>query len=250
MAHGDRLGAGQIQIAMNVASVEQEVEDFYTELKFPGPYALEDFDYYNQGYTNNFLSMYDQAIQGSQNVLDVGCGSGFITNYLAYRHPNTKFHGIDFCGSVEYAQEFSQTHGFTNVTYQRDNFLYTTDHKKYDCIISNGVIHHMPLYSSAISKIKNMLTPNGTLVLGVYNKYGKLAKKFFNLSYRSELLRKDQEEAPFETSFSHSELINYFPDYNIVKVHPSLNNKLVDFKNLTNHHNGGLTIYWLKRTAT
>jgi hypothetical protein len=28
-----------------------------------------------------------------------------------------------------------------------------------------------------------------------------------------------------------------------------LNNKLVDLKNLTNHHNGGLTIYWLKRNA-
>jgi 2-polyprenyl-3-methyl-5-hydroxy-6-metoxy-1,4-benzoquinol methylase len=226
---------------------EKQIRDFYSEIKFPGPYNIEDFLFYDHGYTNNFLNVYDQAIQNSNTILDVGCGSGFLTNYFAYKYPNKKFVGIDFSDGIDYAKEFAKTHQITNVSYTKKNFFDAPTSKKYDCIISNGVIHHMPLYEKAIYKIKDMLEDHGVLVLGIYNKFGKLAKKFMNVTYRSELLRRDQDEAPFELSFTNSEFIKHFPEFDTAEIHPSWNNKFTDIRNLLNYHNGGLTIYRLQR---
>ena len=226
---------------------EQQVREFYSEIKFPGPYDIDDFLFYDHGYTNNFLNVYDQAIQNSTTILDVGCGTGFLTNYFSYKYPNKKFVGIDFSDSINYAMDFAKTHQISNVNYTKINFFDSATDKKYDCIISNGVIHHMPLYENAIHRIKNMLTDQGVLVLGVYNKFGKLVKKFMNVTYRSELLRRDQEEAPFEMSFSNSEFIDHFPEFDTVEIYPSWNNRFTDIRNLLNYNNGGLTIYRFQR---
>lgn len=231
-------------------NLENQVKDFYSKIKFPGPYTIDNFDYYNNGYTNKFLSMYERAIQDKENILDIGCGTGFITNYLAYKYPSKKFYGVDFSDSIDYAKEFSKKHKLKNVVYEKKNFFDFNKRKKYDCIISNGVIHHMPMYEDAIIKIKSMLSQEGTLVLGVYNKFGKIAKKIINVKYRSELLRKDQEEAPFETSFSNKEVIGYFSDFDVIEIYPSKKNNFVDLKNILNYRNGGLTIYRFKRSST
>lgn len=226
---------------------EQQIKDFYSKIKFPGPYNIQDFDVYDQGYTNNFVEQYNNAIMNSKNILDVGCGTGFLTNYFAYKYPDKKFEGIDFSDSIDFAENFSIEHKLKNVTYTKTNFLDVKSDVRYDCIISNGVIHHIPLYEKAIQNIKNILTEDGVLVLGVYNKFGKLAKKFFSITYASELLRVDQEEVPFEISFTNKDFLGYFTEFDVEQIYPSVKNKFTDIKNLFNYKNGGLTIYRLSR---
>ena len=223
-----------------------KVKDFYSNLKFPGPYSLEDFSYYQKGYSNEFINVYEKGVQDKAFVLDVGCGTGFITNYLAYMYPRTKFVGVDFSDSIDYAQSFSKKYKLKNVSYYKQDFL-NFNQGPYDCIISNGVLHHIPEYETAMLNIKNMLTDDGKLILGVYNTYGKLAKKFITVKYKTEMLRKDQEEVPFEISFSNGEFLRYFSKFNVDKIYPSLDNRFVNARNLLNYKNGGLTIYRLDR---
>ena len=223
-----------------------KVKDFYSNLKFPGPYSLEDFCYYQKGYRNEFINVYEKGVQDRAFVLDVGCGTGFITNYLAYMYPRTKFVGVDFSDSIDYAQYFIKKYKLKNVSYYKQDFL-NFNQGTYDCIISNGVLHHIPEYETAMLKIKNMLTDDGKLILGVYNTYGKLAKKFITVKYKTEMLRKDQEEVPFEISFSNGEFLRYFSDFNVDEIYPSLDNRFVNARNLLNYKNGGLTIYRLDR---
>jgi 2-polyprenyl-3-methyl-5-hydroxy-6-metoxy-1,4-benzoquinol methylase len=230
-----------------MTDIASQVRKFYGDIKFPGLYTINDLDFYQENIHNDFLSSYNNGVKNCTTVLDVGCGTGFITNLLAIKNPNLKIDAIDFSDSIEFANEFSKLNNITNITYYKEDFFNFKTDQQYDCIICNGVLHHMPEYENAINKFKNMIAPNGKLILGVYNRLGKTVKKVIPVTYRSELLRADQEDVPYETNFSNKEFLNYFLDFNIDSIHPSFNNQLVDLSNLLNYKNGGLTVYSLTR---
>jgi 2-polyprenyl-3-methyl-5-hydroxy-6-metoxy-1,4-benzoquinol methylase len=225
---------------------EEQVRKFYSEIQFPGPYTYEDLLFYNSYSKNNFINLYVNAAKSDINILDIGCGTGVITNLIALQHSNCSIDAVDFCDSIDYAKRFSQQNHIKNIQYHKSNFFEFAPNKKYDLIISNGVLHHMPDYKSAIELLKTYLVPGGELVLGIYNNYGKLYKKFFNIRYINHLLYLDQEAAPFEVAFSSSQFLHYFNDFKVISIYPSVCNKMVDFLNLFNYNNGGLTIYHLK----
>lgn len=216
--------------------IEEQVRDFYGKLRFPGTYTLNDLEYFDLFQDNKFLAPYINIARNSKHVLDIGCGTGFITNLLARKFNHLEIDAVDFCDSIDVAISFSKTQGMTNVRYFKQNFFDFHTDKTYDLIISNGVIHHMPEYKRAIEKIKSYKAKH--LVLGVYNKYGKMFKKISPVNYRNEMLYKDQEEVPFEVSFTHDEFVNMFRDHKLISPHI-----MVDIKNLFNRKNGGLTVY-------
>jgi len=230
-----------------MTSAASQVQNFYSEIKFPGLYSLDDLNFYRDSIHNNFLSVYNDGVQGCSQVLDVGCGTGFITNLLAIKNSKIKFDAVDFSDSIDYARRFGVKNKIKNVNYFKEDFFNFYSEQKYDCIVCNGVIHHMPDYKIAIEKIKNMIKPNGKLILGVYNSYGKTVKKLVPVKYRSELLRTDQEDVPYEVSFTNDEFLNYFPEFTVNVIYPSISNHFVDMRNLLNYKNGGLTIYNLTK---
>lgn len=227
--------------------IASRVRKFYSEIKFPGLYTIDELSFYKDSIPNNFLSIYNNGIQGCTRILDIGCGTGFITNLLAIKNLNTRIDAVDFSDSIEVAIEFSKEHNITNVTYYKEDFFKFKSSEKYDCIICNGVLHHMPDYKIAIERIKSMITPEGKLILGVYNQFGKSVKKIIPVTYRSELLRIDQEDVPYEINFSNQEFLNYFSEFTVNNIYPSFNNRLVNISNLLNYQNGGLTVYDLTR---
>lgn len=220
--------------------IEEQVKSFYGKLRFPGTYTRNDLEYFDFYESNRFLKPYIDAARISKNVLDIGCGTGFITNLLARKFIHLDIDALDFCDSIEVGKDFSYINQIKNVTWYKENFFDFISDKQYDLVISNGVIHHMPEYDKAIDKIRAYGAKQ--LVIGIYNKYGKLFKKISPVNYRSNMLYQDQELVPFEISFSHEEFIRKFPDYDLVSP-----TRLVDFKNLFNYNNGGLTIYTFSR---
>lgn len=216
--------------------IENQIRDFYSKIGFPGNYTLDDLKFYDDYNDNTFLKPYIDKAQSCNSVLDIGCGTGFITNLLARKYKHLKIDAVDFCDSIDYAKEFSKVNGIKNVKYYKTNFFDFDTVNEYDLIISNGVLHHMPEYKKAIDKITSYNSDN--LVIGIYNKYGKLYKKILPVTYKNELLYKDQEEVPFELSFTHNEFVKLFPNYKLVSP-----KKFVDLLNLFNYKQGGLTVY-------
>ena len=224
---------------------EHQIKEFYSKLKFPGPYSIEDLEFYDQYLINPYLKFYDDAIQSCKTVLDVGCGSGFIVNLFARKYPSINFDAVDFSDSIGYAQQFSKQHKIKNITYYKENFLEWDCKYNYDLVLSNGVLHHMPNYHRALEKICELSTDR--IVIGIYNSYGKLFKKIKPVTYINDILYADQELCPFETAFSDREFRRLVPKYQLIGVYPSYKNHLVDLYNLFNYSNGGLTIYLLKK---
>jgi len=220
---------------------EHQVKEFYSDLKFPGPYSIEDLKFYDQNLINPYLKFYDNAIQGCKTVLDIGCGSGFIVNFLARRNPTIKFDAVDFGDGIDYARQFSNNNAITNVVYHKENFLDWQAPASYDLIICNGVLHHIPKYQQAVEKIKNL--SDDKIAIGIYNSYGKFLKKFLKINYINQILYADQEQCPFELTFNDREFRNLFKGFDLSNTYPGYKTHLIDLCNLVNYSNGGLTLY-------
>jgi 2-polyprenyl-3-methyl-5-hydroxy-6-metoxy-1,4-benzoquinol methylase len=175
-------------------------------------------------------------------VLDIGSGTGLITNALASRY-NSEFTGVDFSAGVDYAKQYADTQGLTNVQYIKQDFFEYETKNQYDVVICQSFITHVPNYLDAIEKIKGLVAPNGILLLGAFNRSGKLLKKYCNLNYKNDRLALDQEHCPYEVSFTHQEILNMCKGLKLLQVTPSIDNRLVDLVNLFNSKNGGLTLY-------
>lgn len=219
--------------------IEEDIKNFYSTIKFPGLYTREDLEFHNI-YQNKFLELYVDAGKRSLNILEIGCGTGYITNLVALQNPKCKIDAIDFSDSIDVAKEFSGKNGIKNITYHKKDFLQFNFTKKYDLVMSNGVLHHIPRYIEAIDIINTISADE--MVLGTYNTYGKIMKKLFNVKYINNLLKVDQEDCPYETSFTKKEFTSYFPNYALQSIYPGN-----DFKNILNYRNGGLTIYHFVR---
>jgi 2-polyprenyl-3-methyl-5-hydroxy-6-metoxy-1,4-benzoquinol methylase len=222
----------------------QEIKEFYSKLHFPGRYTCEDLQFYEeQGIHNVYLREIERILVDGMDVLDIGCGTGLVSNLFAKYRPNSQFTSIDFSDSIDYASNFAKENNINNVKWVKKDFLEFKTVKRYDVIICCGVLHHIPEYERALTKMKELLKPGGKLILAIYNKYGKILKRIVNIKYHNDVLYQDQELNPFELSFTNRQMLDMCKDLNFDLVSPSYNNKLVDFYACFNSVNGGLALY-------
>ena len=213
------------------------IQEFYNQHPFPGYYTRQQLHNYRID-RNCYISRIAQEIRPGHKVLDVGAGTGFITNLLADRI-SADFTGIDFAQSALWAEKFARTNSIDCAHfYQQDLFNH---HGQYDRIIAQSVLTHVPEYSSAVQHLKSLLRPGGRMIIGLYVRSGQWARQF--VQYTNTRLELDQRHCPFEQAFTDSEIRKQFSDYKLVTAWPSINNRLVDLANLFNGRNGGLTLY-------
>jgi len=228
--------------------LESTIIEFYGRLQFPGSYSIDDIKYHSPAPTNPFLATIDQHIPELARVIDIGCGAGYISNLMASNHPLSQFLGIDASDAFVYAENFAVKNNIKNIVYKKANILTYQDDTKYDVVICQGVIHHIPEFKQAIQTIKSLVADHGTLILGLYHPTGKILKKFIKLKYSSKILEQDQEDVPFELTFTKHTIKQYFSEFEFVEQYPT--NPVINFitQPLQHSTNGGLVTYILKKT--
>jgi len=224
-----------------------DVKNFYNQIQFPGTYLVESLDYHSPIIINPYLRLIDNVLSEELTVLDVGCGSGFITNFFAKTYSRSHFTGVDFSpASINHARFISQEANIQNTNFVNADFAsYSTD-QQFDVVICQGVLHHMPNYSEIVKKLTNMIKDDGYLILGVYHPWGKIAKKYVGIDYQDQVLYVDQEQHPYELSFNYRAVTSMFPEFKLEKCYPKFFG-LVALPNLFNYKNGGLTTYVFKK---
>jgi SAM-dependent methyltransferase len=219
-------------------NISSEVRSFYERYPFPGygdtdsPAALVE-----RAQRGVYARLLDRQIPFGARVLDVGCGTGQLVNFLALGGRIVT--GCDLSGaSLEKAIDFQRRFGIKNASFvQGDLFSISLSESSFDYILCNGVLHHTGDPYGGFVRLCRWLMPGGCIVVGLYSRYGrkllqvcrffgKLNEKIIAKVDRS-LRRKDLSEErkliwfmdqykhPHESTHTIEEVLRWFKKNNV-----------------------------------
>jgi len=100
----------------------------------------------------------------SLRILDIGCGAGTLSFYLANKGHNVL--GIDISSkAIKECNASKKALGLKNTDFQRVDFPDRIPNGKFDVIIFTEVIEHLEDDKKALQSIYKLLKPNGLMIL-------------------------------------------------------------------------------------
>ena len=217
-------------------SKSNQVKEFYKKHPFPGHYTAQSVkDHTGQ---NRYIDFISKNVRHSRRVLDAGCGTGFIVNYLAQTYPTKNFTGVDFADSIDYAKKIKEELNRPNLKLIREDLTRFETKDGFDTIICQGVLHHIPDHVQTLARLQNMLHNHGIFIIGLYHPWGKKLQRLLPNDYDTKILEIDQEQNPYELSFYSRDVKKMFKDYQFLDSYPGI---------LWNWRNGGLTVYVFRK---
>lgn len=217
----------------DLPEVTDRVRDFYEKHPFPDYDEFDDVaSLVRKSREGIFAKRLDEEIPYGIRILDCGCGTGQLTNFLsiAQRH----VFGVDMClNSLKLAQGFKVKNGLNRAHFLQMNiFSPIFKPESFDMVISNGVLHHTGDPFLAFKTISALVKPRGYILIGLYHRYGRiftdlrrhvfrqLGNRFRFLDPRlvNERIRAQKREAWFEDQYRNpheskhtiGEILNWF----------------------------------------
>lgn len=155
--------------------VTEDVRAFYEETPFPN---YDDFDdvgsLMEKARRGLFARLLDEQIPFGARVLEVGCGTGQMSNFLSVA--NRMVIGADLClNSLRLGHEFKQRNRLSSVHFVQMNlFRPVFRPASFDLVLSNGVLHHTADPALAFRTLSRLVRPGGYILVGLYHRYGRL----------------------------------------------------------------------------
>jgi len=221
--------------------VTRRVKSFYEEHPFPSYEGLEEFgELVTKGQGNPFSANLLKAIGFNKLVLECGCGTGQLTHFLQLN--NNHVLGVDMSlSSLRLALEHKRRNALSRSSFAQMNlFDLALKDCSFDVVIAHGVLHHTFDAKRAFGHIVTKLKPGGIVVVGLYNRYARLAtwlrSKVIGITggkidyvvrnrirdeRKAEIWIKDQYYNPHETWHSIDEVLGWFDDNGIEFVNCS-----------------------------
>ena len=155
--------------------VNEIVKQFYEEHPFPN---YDDHDSLRSLIAKSRAGVYgrllDEQIPYNSRVLEIGCGTGQLANFLAAGCRTVV--GTDLCmNSLRLAEQFRRENELARVRFVQMNlFKPALRPEEFDVVLCNGVLHHTSDPFGGFATISRLVRPGGHIVIGLYNKYGRL----------------------------------------------------------------------------
>lgn len=159
----------------DAGDVTETVKAFYEETPFPN---YDDHDSVRSLIEKSRRGLYarrlDESIAHNTTVLEVGCGTGQLTNFLGMACRQVV--GTDMCvNSLGLGEAFRTEHGLTRIQFVQMNlFRPCLKPEQFDVVLCNGVLHHTADPYGGFRGLVPLVKPGGHLIIGLYNTYGRL----------------------------------------------------------------------------
>ena len=166
--------------------VTKKVTDFYKDSPFPN-YKRDDnkITILEKGNKNILAAQFKKFIGYNKNVLEVGCGTGQISIYFSIGTNNNVI-GLDPTKeSLNLASNLTIKNKIDNVKFvNADIFDDVLKEDFFDFIWCSGVLHHTKDPQAAFNIICNSLKKEGYILIGLYNKIGRIRTIIRKYLYR------------------------------------------------------------------
>jgi len=173
----DELRESPIAIATDTAN-QQHYEvpsEFFqhvlgSHLKYSSCYwdtSTKDLDQAEQQMLDLYLQRAKLADQ--QTILELGCGWGSLTLWMAQRYPNSQITAVSNSqGQRSYIEKQADKLGLTNIEIITCDVNELALEKQYDRIVSVEMFEHVRNYENLLRKISNLLKPDGKLFVHIF----------------------------------------------------------------------------------
>ena len=213
--------------------VTDMVKSFYEEVPFPDYEELETVgDLIQKAQKGVFARLLNEQLPFNIRVLEVGCGTGQLSNFLGVAH-RTVF-GTDMCAnSLKLAQAFKKKNSLERIGfYQMNLFRPMFREESFPLVICIGVLHHTSDPLAGFQSISRLVKKGGYIIIGLYNRYARtitdIRRIIFNISgdrfkFLDSYLRetnvgnhkklkwfKDQYKNPHESQHTVREVLRWF----------------------------------------
>ena len=159
----------------NQPDITEKMKAFYEKTPFPN---YDDFDsvgsLIEKARRGVFAKLLDDQIPFGARVIECGCGTGQLSNFLAIS--NRQVIGADMClHSLALGDAFRRQQDIKRASFVQMN-LFKPCFKpgSFDVVISNGVLHHTSDCRQAFESISRLVKPGGYLIVGLYHWYGRV----------------------------------------------------------------------------
>ncbi len=154
----------------------QMMQKFYEQFTFPGYDGIDSpAVLMEKAGKSGFGLWVDQAISPFAKVLEVGCGTGQMTNFLGLVSTRTVIGADQSVASLTLGQRFRDQFDLKNVNFVQANiFAMPFAENSFDTVICSGVLHHTPDPKGGFLEILKLVKPGGTILIGLYNTYARI----------------------------------------------------------------------------
>ena len=166
--------------------VTHKVKHFYDENPFPRYADSDSRDSLHEKLSANPLArLLDERLPSNALILDAGCGTGQLANFLALQK-DRRVIGADLSlSSLHHAKSFKDRCVLQNAGFLQMNLFRPPFRKAvFDVVIASSVLHHTSDPLRGFASLASLLKPDGLFVLSLYNPLGRAGNRLRRLFHR------------------------------------------------------------------
>jgi SAM-dependent methyltransferase len=167
-------GIADLRVRGRDARTEQ-VREFYLQTPFPGYPPRDSLSALRaRAGRSDFAQLLDRSIDGDASVVELGCGTGQLSLFLATAE--RRIVGADLSrASLQLAESAARRYRLRGVRFVETDLRAPGLRKgSFDVVIASGVLHHTPDPRASFAAIVSLARPGGAIVLGLYNSFARL----------------------------------------------------------------------------
>ena len=108
-------------------------------------------------------------IEDGQTILDLGCGWGSLSLFLAERFPNSSIYSVSNSNDqIEHIKNIAKEKNLGNLYPEVQDVNSLAINKRFDRVVSIEMFEHMRNYEALLQKIKQHLKPDGLLFIHIF----------------------------------------------------------------------------------